>query len=50
MQKPIQPTSIKFTPEQRKFLKQRAKDQRHHKISKVVKALVDREMVAGGMQ
>lgn len=44
MQKPLKPTSIKFTPEQRKFLKARAKEQRHQKVSKVVKQLVDREM------
>lgn len=44
MQKPLKPTSIKFTPEQRKFLKAKAKAQRHKKISRVVKQLVDREM------
>lgn len=44
MQKPLKPTSIKFTPEQRRFLKAKAKAQRHQKISKVVKQLVDREM------
>lgn len=44
MQKPLKPTSIKFTEEQKRFLKLKAKEQRHQKISKVVKQLVDREM------
>ena len=44
MKKPIIPTSIKFTTIQRQFLKRRAKEQKHGKLSHVVIALVDREM------
>lgn len=44
MPKPLTPTSIKFTPIQRAFLKRLAKVQGHGEISKTIKALVDREM------
>lgn len=39
--KPLTPTSIKFTPEQKTFLKRMARDQKHRKLSTVVKQLVD---------
>ncbi len=41
---PLVPTNIKFTVEQRKYLKRVARTQGHYHLSKVVKALVDREM------
>lgn len=44
MRKPLKPTSIKFTTEQRQFLKRTARAQRHGKISVTVKRMVDREM------
>lgn len=46
MPKPLKPTSIKFTPEQRRFLKEKARVAKHRKVSIVVKQLVDREMSA----
>lgn len=44
MPKQIAPTSIKFTPEQKTFLKRKARELKHGQVSRVVKALVDREM------
>ena len=38
------PTSIRLSTEQRKFLRQLARAQKHNKIATVVKRLVDREM------
>jgi hypothetical protein len=42
--KPLTPTSIKFTDEQKKFLKLTARAQGHYKVSLVIKRLVEREM------
>lgn len=44
MPKPLKPTSIKFTDEQRRFLKKLAQAQKHGKVSTAVKRMVDREM------
>ena len=46
MAKILQPTSIKFSLEQRKFLTARARKEKHRKISRAVKNMVDREMFA----
>jgi len=40
----VYPTSIRLSKEQRRFLRQIAKAQKHNKIATVVKQLVDREM------
>ena len=44
MPKPLRTFSIKFTDEQRRFLKRIALAQRHGHIGTAVKRLVDREM------
>ena len=46
MPKPLKPTSIKFTPEQRQFLKRKAREAKHLKVSMVVKQLVENAMSA----
>jgi hypothetical protein len=38
------PTSIRFDKEQKQYLSQIAKAQKHGNVSRVVKRLVDREM------
>ena len=38
------PTSIRLSSEQRKFLRQLARAQKHNKIATVVKRFIDREM------
>lgn len=46
MPKPLKPTSIKFTPAQREFLKRKAITEKHRKVSTVVKQLVENAMSA----
>lgn len=38
------PTSIRLTKEQRKYLQQVARAQKHNKLATVIKRLIDREM------
>ena len=44
MTKKLKPTSIKFTDVQLQFLSRRAREEKHRKLSRIVKDLVDREM------
>jgi len=38
------PTSIRLTKEEKTFLRQIAKAQKHNKITRVIKRLIEREM------